>query len=563
MPFDAKRSELTELLSRLCDGEIEPAERERLETLLLDDAAAQDLYRRFIALDVELAWRGAGRPAPSQFDAPVAAPLPAIIEASPALPAPASTLYPFGSFVFSYAAAVVIVGIGLLIGWAYQVSTPRPDWRESVHLAPQPRPADLRPEPKPVFVGRVTDMVECRWADPKRGTVNYAYVPLGGKYALASGLMEITYDSGAKVILQGPCTYRVDSRAGGYLSQGRLTARVGERGERREEREEGGGHEKVAVNQHSTNQHSTLGNHQDSSRAFPLPSPLSSLPSPLFTVRTPTAKVADLGTEFGVEVDPSGMSTAHVYEGKVELLAVGGNADGADAIRLEKDESARVEVGKDRVARVVRQSGQPGTFVRQMPKRVRIKAFNTGVNLKEGKPDPHWQLVARSDDPKFKPRPAVVVNTSNTPYLFNQADRSQWISAVSDLSPLPNGVFYTFRTTFDLKGMRASTAVLHGRFVVDNHVRAIRLSGREIPVPKHDYEEFGFFHGFSSDRGFVEGINVLEVDVENGKPGLDVSRTPSSPMGLLVELDVSAMSAWPEPSAKTPGTKQKLKELKN
>ena len=58
MPFDAKRSELTELLSRLCDGEIEPAERERLETLLLDDAAAQDLYRRFIALDVELACAG-------------------------------------------------------------------------------------------------------------------------------------------------------------------------------------------------------------------------------------------------------------------------------------------------------------------------------------------------------------------------------------------------------------------------------------------------------------------------------------------------------------------------
>ena len=75
---------------------------------------------------------------------------------------------------------------------------------------------------------------------------------------------------------------------------------------------------------------------------------------------------------------------------------------------------------------------------------------------------------------------------------------------------------YTFRTTFNLKGMRPSTAFLHGRFVVDNHVRAIRLNGHEIPVPRHGYEEFGFFHGFSSDRGFVEGINVLEIEVENG-----------------------------------------------
>ena len=29
---------------------------------------------------------------------------------------------------------------------------------------------------------------------------------------------------GAKVILQGPCTYEVDSAAGGFLSVGKLTA---------------------------------------------------------------------------------------------------------------------------------------------------------------------------------------------------------------------------------------------------------------------------------------------------------------------------------------------------
>ena len=64
MPFGAKQSELAGLLSRLCDGEVGPADWERLEALLFDDPAAQDLYRRFVALDVELAWRGAGRPAP-------------------------------------------------------------------------------------------------------------------------------------------------------------------------------------------------------------------------------------------------------------------------------------------------------------------------------------------------------------------------------------------------------------------------------------------------------------------------------------------------------------------
>ena len=73
MPFDAKNTELAELLSRLCDGEIAQADWQRLETLLLNDPTAQDLYRRFVALDVELAWRGAGRPVPSQFDPPASA----------------------------------------------------------------------------------------------------------------------------------------------------------------------------------------------------------------------------------------------------------------------------------------------------------------------------------------------------------------------------------------------------------------------------------------------------------------------------------------------------------
>ena len=44
--------------------------------------------------------------------------------------------------------------------------------------------------------------------------------------ALASGLMEITYDTGAKVILQGPVTYEVESANGGFLSVGKLTARL-------------------------------------------------------------------------------------------------------------------------------------------------------------------------------------------------------------------------------------------------------------------------------------------------------------------------------------------------
>ena len=42
--------------------------------------------------------------------------------------------------------------------------------------------------------------------------------------------MEITYDTGAKVILQGPVTYEVESTDGGFLSLGKLTARLEKEG---------------------------------------------------------------------------------------------------------------------------------------------------------------------------------------------------------------------------------------------------------------------------------------------------------------------------------------------
>ena len=48
---------------------------------------------------------------------------------------------------------------------------------------------------------------------------------LGAEYQLASGLMEITYDTGAKVILQGPVTYSVEAN-GGYLAVGKLTGKL-------------------------------------------------------------------------------------------------------------------------------------------------------------------------------------------------------------------------------------------------------------------------------------------------------------------------------------------------
>ena len=75
-------------------------------------------------------------------------------------------------------------------------------------------------------MGRITGIVDCQWVGPKTEVSDGDYVPLGQEYALLKGYLEITYDSGAKVILQGPTRYEVESKTGGFLAIGKLTARV-------------------------------------------------------------------------------------------------------------------------------------------------------------------------------------------------------------------------------------------------------------------------------------------------------------------------------------------------
>ena len=170
---------------------------------------------------------------------------------------------------------------------------------------------------------------------------------------------------------------------------------------------------------------------------------------------------------------------------------------------------------------------------------MRIKVFNTGFGLKEGDPDPHWQIVARSDDPRFKPRPAVVthINYSWPESRPNAPAESQWLSVDRELTPVPNWVTYTFRTTFEVPGLLPGSAVLRGRFIADNHVKAVRLNGVAMSVDEHGYSELVWFAGFSGKKGFVEGTNTLEIDVDNGDPNGGDAGASVSAMMLRVELD--------------------------
>jgi len=350
---NAKIAELSELLAALCDGELSTAEWERLESLLIGDAEAQEFYSRYIALDVDLAWHSTSpvvrrgtipaqgnllaeptqagttefsgesvsKPVglvsseskaasmPWMFDIPAKPRPKVVIEPSPPRPIPwYSVNSPIGLPLISYSLGAIImliaIGIGAVvhITHSYEIAAGKTATSEEVFgsgggsdglsgaLATAEKVEPKKQEEAP-FVGHISGMADCRWADPALKPIT-PRIRQGTKFALESGLMEITYTTGAKVILQGPCTYEVESPHGGYLALGKLTARV------------------------KPPKFNSSIPAKRSRQAFQTRK--LSLEKSLFAVRTPTAIITDLGTEFGVEV-VSDSSYILVFQGSVNV----------------------------------------------------------------------------------------------------------------------------------------------------------------------------------------------------------------------------------------------------
>ena len=258
---------------------------------------------------------------------------------------------------FSLLIATVVTGLGLWIGSIIFVT----HHKQIADNNQPPRPTVAMPQAE--YIGRITGMVDVQWADATTAAVT-DLVTLGRKYAIASGMMEITYNTGAKVILQGPATYEAESRDSGFLSLGKVTARLEKKGaEVRGQRSgkvvsgqwpvtskegavvrgqgaEAANHKSEIINHKSlvpspqpaltlalsqmergpdTNPKSQIAKSQISNPQSPIPNPsLSTIHNSLFTINTPTATVTDLGTEFTVEVRPDRSSEIYVIQGIVE-----------------------------------------------------------------------------------------------------------------------------------------------------------------------------------------------------------------------------------------------------
>jgi hypothetical protein len=378
--------DLRSLMSAACDDALAPHGVARLESCCSDETSVRMLVD-YLQLDAELSivlkgeealdralqaigtagremqgvgsgqWPAASESENGNLRSEILAPL-------SSLPSPFSTYFTSG-WPVAYLVATVIFGVGLLVGSILHVS--RPEQLVGTDSRSGGSPAASRDESNRAVVGRITGEVECRWkrsgfrvqsSGGKEGDFR-SQVRLGDTLAIHSGLAEITYKSGAKVILQGPVTYEVESPTGGYLSVGKLTAKLEKRS-------------------------AVSGQRSETSN------PQSLIPNPLFSVRTPTAIVTDLGTEFGVEVGQGGVTRVHVLQGLVEARGTGKEAEHGHCERLAAGKAVEIgQAGKS----IKAVSFAPETFVRTLPSRTESRAETAYIDaVLADKPLAYWPL---------------------------------------------------------------------------------------------------------------------------------------------------------------------------
>jgi len=152
----------------------------------------------------------------------------------------------------------------------------------------------LMPVP-PASVAKLTDGLDIKWADP--GLPTELDGLLGpGLMKLEEGYVEITFDEGARIILEAPTEINLEKSNRAFLKLGKLSADV----------------------------------------------PIQARG---FKIDTPTASIVDIGTEFGLHVKEDGSSDIHVFKGKISLLA--GKIDDMVGNLLNKVEQI-VEAGQAR-----------------------------------------------------------------------------------------------------------------------------------------------------------------------------------------------------------------------
>jgi hypothetical protein len=283
--------ELRELLPRLCDDQLTLDDRPRLNQLLDEHAAARAYYLKYMAVHSSLAaMAGSASAADAQLTVERMTLARFAGQTSDRLLTSCSLEPARSDFVSRRQhAALWVAGISALVLIAFGTWSLNPNDQESVIRNDVALITTIDVEAEPAVTGPLVAEVTyvssfADWQNPNGSFAVASRVRAGQTLTLIRGQVELTYGTGAKLLLTGPSEFLVRT-TGGELRRGELVARVPEAG-------------------HG------------------------------FTIETPHGKVIDLGTEFGVVVDDFGVSQVSVFEGKVETLPTGTTGKAEDKIEL-------------------------------------------------------------------------------------------------------------------------------------------------------------------------------------------------------------------------------------
>lgn len=229
--------ELNELCQGLLDARLSPAEMDRLSGMLKSSEEARRVYVRAAALAASLHQYAA-----ELQTEPAAEPAERKVIAFPNWRVAAWTLSALA------AAALVIIAL-----------TPA--------TLQEARLADLPAVDPTESVARITGAKDCAWGGPALHIGDE--LRAGQRVDLASGFIEVSFDSGAQVTMEGPATFEPASAWRATLHRGSLRANV----------------------------------------------PAESVG---FTVEHSSVEIVDLGTEFTMAVNESGEAEVFVLKGEVE-----------------------------------------------------------------------------------------------------------------------------------------------------------------------------------------------------------------------------------------------------
>lgn len=322
---DPRYAELMTLICERLDERDTPESCTRLDAYLLESDDACSLYLDLADLHATLCW-----------EAPVRHPLPDLASTSgttnaisspeiappfrrPSTPVSLSPKGPVLGFLRRTSAAFhrpkfwATLAAGLLFaGYVVAIS-----W----NMLDKPLPSGTDGNDGPVAT--IRDTQDATWFSRVAGRSTPASPPIsdikqGEPLGIDSGLVELQLKQGATLLVEGPAEWFIDGNNEAMLKRGKLVATV---------------------------PNEAVG----------------------FTIRTPSAQVVDLGTEFGIEVLKDGTSRVDVFRGKVQVHATGKFGEYSASRLLRASESTTISPSSPARSQLQVQAAEPDRFHRHAP----------------------------------------------------------------------------------------------------------------------------------------------------------------------------------------------------